>query len=606
MGKNMRFQQTPFALLTEADQAAEDYSIMLAAKKSCTALERLIGDQGKRRMRARLQAAMSGVEKASEDYCQAAADLAFRRMVRRIIGDAGVTGTDPIAAVNLLLLCAFSAAADEFAEEHRTYLVLRCLTEGGMAGEATAVAQRARRKMLDTASAITRRQGGPTSAERAAAEIAERWMQREDDESVLWLMFSLLFVVPPDDIDWDRPDTGALSDEAIATAAEYSARLRGKLGEKLAARSQLDERAELQIAFAFDALNRAVEARRKRLHLPTFLAAVNYLRLKKRFEDETTPPAGRPRLADPDYLSVACACAADPLFWFVAVTQLLADSGLMENGVLLPAGVALLAGAAGHPKTVGRMPVPAAAERGRALLARWIAPILVGYHPDDEAAKLHAGIPPEESGRVLRSFSEHLAYASSEGDGRPCFRNKRHWKAVVHFWTHLFLPNIAALLKWMEDDLRKFATCAAADPDERLIPDAPNLCETDDAVAPPPAGETLYYVVDPEAAELRPLPVELPGADREAAFSRQLGERGVDCPIKPGSLLHALEHFREMPPLVRAQSPSEISGGRRWHKLKRGALRIYVRLEDDGRLLFSYFQRRDWTPCFSRRKYGAH
>jgi hypothetical protein len=69
---------------------------------------------------------------------------------------------------------------------------------------------------------------------------------------------------------------------------------------------------------------------------------------------------------------------------------------------------------------------------------------------------------------------------------------------------------------------------------------------------------------------------------------------------KPQSILHALEFFRDMPALLRATRSSEVVGARRWHKLKRGGMRIYVRMEPDGRLFFHLFCRRDWKSRWVR------
>jgi hypothetical protein len=88
---------------------------------------------------------------------------------------------------------------------------------------------------------------------------------------------------------------------------------------------------------------------------------------------------------------------------------------------------------------------------------------------------------------------------------------------------------------------------------------------------------------------------DAPAEGRDDAFAGFLRAQGTDIVVKPGSIVGALEYFRDMPAIDRALTPHETVGTQRWHKLKRGAQRIYVRFED-GKLFFHLYQRRDWNP----------
>ena len=90
------------------------------------------------------------------------------------------------------------------------------------------------------------------------------------------------------------------------------------------------------------------------------------------------------------------------------------------------------------------------------------------------------------------------------------------------------------------------------------------------------------------------IPVALPADQRAEAFAAFLRAHGVKALIKPASILGALEYFMTIPAILRATSPYEDLGPHRWHKLKRGALRIYVRIDESGRLLFHPYARKDW------------
>jgi hypothetical protein len=199
-------------------------------------------------------------------------------------------------------------------------------------------------------------------------------------------------------------------------------------------------------------------------------------------------------------------------------------------------------------------------------------------------------------------LSSHLATASEQPDEAIGYRNQNHQRTAEFLWAQVIGPAHAEILPWLADGAQASSGIFAS-PDAEATAKQETLEPTEGTpVALPEADdrtnggklETWYYVPNPASAILAMAPVELRAEGREAVFSDFLLKQRVNLLIKPTSILKALDYFRNMPPMLRAVTPYDDLGNHRWHKLKRGRMRIYVRMESDGRMLFSLIFRRDW------------
>lgn len=301
------------------------------------------------------------------------------------------------------------------------------------------------------------------------------------------------------------------------------------------------------------------------------------------------------------FLEAAC---IDPVFWYIGLTSLLRSSGATLGYGLKKWAVELIAELLRHPKRLREMTVPNEGMRTRSVLIKWIAPVLKGHRGNDQVAAKILELGPARSDHGLLVFAYHLAMASERPDGTIGYRNEDHRRTAVFFWTHLFGPAHAEILKWMADGIQESSGVVAA-LDKETEPAAESIEPADgDPVALPEEAErmapgmpeTWYYATNPAAASLNLVPVTMPYDDRYSVFSDFLRSQGIPTLIKPASILHALEFFRDMPSVMRAITRYDDIGTQRWHKMKRGALRIYVRIEPDGQLLFHLLPRRDWRP----------
>jgi hypothetical protein len=305
--------------------------------------------------------------------------------------------------------------------------------------------------------------------------------------------------------------------------------------------------------------------------------------------------------------------ARDPLFWYVGASSLLRQSNAVLGAGLKPWAIALLATTIKHPANIRRANVPPEALATRSVLAKWIAPMLVGHHPDDRIADdiLNRGMGRSDEGMAI--FAAYLAGLGVAPDGEPHFRNRHHRQTVEQLWLRLFAPSAEPMLAWLASGVEAAASVHGMEDSEQLALEQPPDLEA--GVLLPAAEEgltveddaprTWYYVPNPAAANACLVPIEIPADDGEDVFDAFLRAQVAEMQIKPASIMNALEYFLSMSPTQRAMTPYEdLLGGQRWHKLKRGSMRIYVRVEPDGRLLFHPYARKDWRQdlvAFTRR-----
>ena len=316
--------------------------------------------------------------------------------------------------------------------------------------------------------------------------------------------------------------------------------------------------------------------------------------------------AAATRLAENPALTVdelfLAAAARDPLFWYVGVSSLLRHSNAMMGNGLKQWAVELLAGTIKHPLKIRRASVPPEAMAARTVLAKWIAPILVGYHPDDRIADDILGHGTARSDQSLGIFASYLAGLGAAPDNEARYRDKHHRQTVEHLWLRLFEPNMASILGWIANGVDAAADIYVDQNQEQVSSEqqthpAAEIVEpiaAEDLSISDGTPSTWFYVPNPAAGDLSMVPVEVPVDDGEDVFDDFLRSQGAVTQIKASSIMHALEYFLLMSPTQRAMTAYEDLGDQRWHKLKRGRVRIYVRVEPDGRLLFHPYARKDW------------
>lgn len=304
--------------------------------------------------------------------------------------------------------------------------------------------------------------------------------------------------------------------------------------------------------------------------------------------------------------------SADPMFWYVALTSTLRDSGAMLGYGLRGWAIELIALLIKHPAQVRRANVPDEAMRTRSLLAKWFAPMLIGFHPRDAIADDIVALGSARSDESLALFAEYLATLSDKPDGASAFRNRDHERSIRHLWDCLIGPAFEEILVWIAHGVKVSA--------DLLPPNDAALENSDDVwrpVEPVINGEAdladdnadelpriWYFVRNPAAQDLDLVPIEIPAHRGEVAFEGLLRAQGVESLIKPESIMNAIDYFLSKSAIQQAVSPYEDLGGHRWHKIKRGRMRIYVHVEPDGRLLFHPYARKDWRQDlvnFSRR-----
>lgn len=302
------------------------------------------------------------------------------------------------------------------------------------------------------------------------------------------------------------------------------------------------------------------------------------------------------------FLRLVC---SDWLFWYVGLTSILRQSGALGGDRLKSWGVDILAYTVLHPTKVLRMVVPKDAIQTRSVMAKRVAPALKGYHPYDDLGAALREESENGAASTITLISVYLASMAVTTDGRYEYRNAKHRQLVEYLWANAIGPHCEAILSWMaagvdlasdscESVEAEIAALTAWHP--HIVPAEDETSrDTDQDQAQP---ISWFCVSDPRSS--RPVIAEFrPATDiADHAFADFLRQQKIKTVIKPGSIARALEFFRDMDDTIRAQTPYDDINGQRWHKLKRGAQRIYVRIESDGRLLFHPYARRDWQPSW--------
>jgi hypothetical protein len=305
-------------------------------------------------------------------------------------------------------------------------------------------------------------------------------------------------------------------------------------------------------------------------------------------------------------------------FWYIVLFQILARHGAVAGEGFVRGVPDLLHALLAHPARLRRLPVPAGLDATRTAIARRILPAVRGLPAPmgDPEMDVTAPVPaPEALWRCAFRIASAQALAVSTVAGAD--QRTEGLRALYDEFVEPFPDAVALFLrKSHELGLRADAFLDAAVLEElrggRLPSELESIADEagEDLAFPPDAGPWLDEAVpaEPEAPAIRTwMYVHEPGnpassmteitldSDRpEEDLGAFMRREGIPTVVKPSSVLHAIDHYLNLPDDVRAVMPHEDIGTMSWPKLKRGRLRILLRIDGD-RLLFHIYARRDWA-----------
>jgi hypothetical protein len=288
-----------------------------------------------------------------------------------------------------------------------------------------------------------------------------------------------------------------------------------------------------------------------------------------------------------------------PEFWYVGLFSLLAETGALDNDAAFKEWTrSLLIDTALHPAQLNRLPVPQQAQKTRSSLAKRIAPLFKGCAMELRDELVYAADKERvDDTELLCMLAVCLSGRWLKADGVDRSLSRKEQSIVDDFWLNYIAPRSEALLMQMADQVE------GADGKKGWISVFGNLWASDDdfdidefQIEEPPLPENWYYVTNPGRVDTAVEQVVFScEEDTGTTMENFLRTRKIKPTVKPVSIVTALEHFRDMPEMLRAVMPHEQVENESWHKIKRGKLRILARIEEDGRLLFNVYPRKDWV-----------
>jgi hypothetical protein len=577
------------------------------------------GRESTARLLKRWQRLALGIEQAEAELREAQIDLSIRRCCHdwlAIARDTGATWRDML----VITACSMWEAVQKLHRSQDT-LVLESWPDGQLSDdEAVCAAARFRDALFAAASNLRQTPRLRSVIGRSFDQFA-LWVAGTGDGNLLAVLSEVRDLELLEAIGRGATEDGPLSqkvesrlrERVVALTAEHDRRIR----EGIAVSHRLNGTWE-RIRAPF---NKLLEVETV-LGFPDLLCwtYVNDVNVAFLAQPLSEPAAYRFALL-PEHAKLLPIACADPMFWYVGLTALLRESGAILGYGLRSWAPDLFGHTIQHPGKVLRYEVPPDALRTRSILAKRIAPMLKGYHPDDGVADKLRALGRDQPVAVLMVFADYLAQLACKDDRTTDYRNSEHRRLVERLWEEDIGPHCRSVLQWIAngvvaaDEILSLEEQSAQHsipippvdpPADTLEPDAaaqlqaePEIESVAEEMQPVAPAETWFYVPKPGAASLELVPVELPAEGRVEAFVTFMGCQGIGSIVKAGSIFGALEHFLDTPASIRSLTPYDDLNGRRWHKLKRGAQRIYVRLEPDGRLLFHPYARRDWKPSWT-------
>jgi hypothetical protein len=578
------------------------------------------GRESTARLLKRWQRMAQGIEQAEAELREAQIDLSIRRCChdwQAIASDTGATWKDMYVTAACCALNAAQKLCRSLNSPELNWWRDGQLTDD----EAVRTADRFREAMFAEASNM-RLMPRLRPVVKASAERFALWVASADDGNLLAVLSEVRDLELLEAIGRSAAEDGSqsqhvethLRERVNALDAEYNRRLREGVavtnrlhGTWTRIRAPLDKLLEVETGQGFPAL--------------LCWTYVNDVDAALLAQPQSEPVAYRLAL-QPEHAKLLTAACADHLFWYVGLTSLLRASGAILGDELMSWAPDLFGYTIQHPGKVLRYQVPPDAMWTRSTLAKLIAPMLKGYHPDDGVADRLRALGHDQPVEVLLVFADYLARVARK-DGKPAaYRNSKHRQLVERLWEEDIGPHCRIILLWMaigvltagenlplaDQPERNSVPSPPADPPaEALEPDTSAQLQTEptfkyvaEEMQPAAPAVQWFYVRNPRAASLKPIPLDLPAEGRVEAFKTFMACQGIGLIVrKVSSIFAVIEHFLDTPPKIRAQTGYDDLNGRRWHKLKRGAQRIYVRLETDERLLFHPYARRDWKPSWT-------
>lgn len=607
----------PWPVAWSADVDREVRGALLAAYETACAREREFVDSPKRRRYfARMRALAASAWAVSGDLADAQIDAAHLRLWRRIVRDAEQEGRIPglmlgdciLATETLGLMAEREGLLDGPSsvnllcgenEERREYVVSEL------------------RALLNDWASVPFRRSPFVDPERSAQWV--RWMADDcPDEDLLPL------ACPPDDglVGRAMQFVCATSKRPLAIDDGPAGRIAGLRDRR---RRLLDEfaagvkRLDMAATFIRDSFATAIKDHVAADPFAVHAALPALIRIEDRVHGFELPLPGRlPK--SPSAILRVIATGED--FWFIVLFQILARHGGVSGDRLADGAPALLDSMLSHPGRLRRLPVKPGLEAARTALARRILPALCGIPspiggpaPDDGAAAPAEDVLWRCAFRIATAHARALSAADKADERADGIR------ALFAEWIAPFPDEIVAFFRrchelgMRPDEDPDVAACAELrrgqippepGPDEgedmdggesAALPSAmPAWFEEEAPVAEPetPPVRAWFYVREPGNPASSLTEVVLDPDSLEADLGAFMRHEGIPTVVKPSSVLHAIDHYLDLPDDVRAVLPHEVIGTMSWPKLKRGRLRILLRRDGD-RLLFHIYARRDWA-----------
>jgi len=252
-----------------------------------------------------------------------------------------------------------------------------------------------------------------------------------------------------------------------------------------------------------------------------------------------------------------------------------------------------------HPARMREARVPQEGQRLKSLLAKYIAGAMKALphkQPEDELTGILAASTASMAMEIVASLIR-TCLPMDRGEDGVVVKDSDHAKIMERAWNDLVEPNAEILLRRLLLDLRTIRAMGGVglldimkeEEDAAVTEELP----PEPTVVATQAPERFAYIPNPAAPSLNNHEFVLDGDDRETQFETALKKCHVQSIVKKTSILGALRHFLELDQSFISMLPTEETSAGNWYKLKRGNVRILVRIQGD-RLLFHVYPRREW------------
>lgn len=265
-----------------------------------------------------------------------------------------------------------------------------------------------------------------------------------------------------------------------------------------------------------------------------------------------------------------------------------------------------------HPKKTLNYSVPKHLASLKALLREFVW-LWSGNHPEPEQTEIRNALKSASLPEVALAFGLFVQRCImgrvNEFYSKPCY------KSLCKTVRQLICPDLLQLIDRLTFDSAVYTRTAEEEAWDRewadLLAEGEKCrLELEQAVEPVSPEQSP---ADPVAALPSPRPICLKyvtnfGSEQPQTvdrvldieqFDRDFAEFAQDLQLKPCIPMHSLSaavyhYLFETAPEIKAVAPKEHVGSISWHKIKRGAMRIYVRETTDGVLLHA-IHRKDWA-----------